>query len=41
MSREFKCCGGGCPWCADTEYCKYEAIIESPPGIVIGSVRQR
>ncbi|XP_038061948.1 phospholipid scramblase 1-like [Patiria miniata] len=39
LVRPFKCCAGCC-WCADAACCSYEINIESPPGQVIGSVRQ-
>jgi len=37
--RPFKCCAGCC-WCADKECCSFNVIVESPPGNVIGSIRQ-
>lgn len=37
MTRALKCCCVCC-WCGDCDSCKQELIIESPPGIVIGSV---
>lgn len=40
MTKPFKCCSGMC-WCANANNCCSETInIESPPGVVIGSVRQ-
>jgi hypothetical protein len=41
VSREFKCCAGCC-WCAGCcDDCSYEVVVESPPGQVIGYVKQR
>ncbi|CAF4639461.1 unnamed protein product, partial [Rotaria socialis] len=40
ISREFKCCAGSCCWCANIDCCAYEVVVESPPGTVIGIVRQ-
>ena len=46
ITREFKFCGGGCcpgACCgcfADSDACGYEVTVESPPGNVIGTVRQ-
>jgi hypothetical protein len=40
ISREFKCCARRCNWCADIDCCAHEILIESPPGVVLGSVRQ-
>ncbi|KAK3098490.1 hypothetical protein FSP39_020006 [Pinctada imbricata] len=37
--REFKCCVGCC-WCADGS-CGWEMSVESPPGNIIGYVRQQ
>jgi hypothetical protein len=39
MSREYKCCAGH-QWCAQSDGCAYELLIESPPGVVLGTVRQ-
>jgi len=40
LTREFKCCAGCC-WCADADCCGFEVEVESPPGNVIGKIRQR
>ncbi|UJR16831.1 hypothetical protein I4U23_003730 [Adineta vaga] len=40
IRREFKCCSGCC-WCANTQCCKQELTVESPPGTVIGTVSQK
>ncbi|XP_071945547.1 phospholipid scramblase 2-like [Antedon mediterranea] len=40
VSREFKCCAGCC-WCADSDCCGLEVVVEAPVGQVIGYVRQR
>lgn len=40
ISREFKCCARRCNWCADIDCCAHEILIESPPGVILGSVRQ-
>ncbi|CAF1919143.1 unnamed protein product [Rotaria magnacalcarata] len=40
ISRQFKCCAGCCCWCANADCCAYEVVVESPPGTVIGRVRQ-
>ncbi|CAH1776138.1 unnamed protein product, partial [Owenia fusiformis] len=37
--REFKCCAGCC-WCAGSDCCAMELIVEAPPGQVVGSVKQ-
>ncbi|XP_071500941.1 phospholipid scramblase 1-like [Diadema antillarum] len=37
--REFKCCAGCC-WCADNDHCSFFIAVESPPGSVIGYVKQ-
>ncbi|XP_071480277.1 phospholipid scramblase 1-like [Diadema antillarum] len=39
LVRPFKCCAGW-PCCACINYCAYTIDVESPPGTVIGSVRQ-
>jgi len=39
VTREFKCCAG-CSWCAGSDCCAMVVNIESPPGTVVGSVRQ-
>ena len=41
IRREFKCCAGCC-WCIGCcNSCSLEIYIESPPGNVIGSVKQQ
>lgn len=40
IKREFRCCAGGCCWCACSPGCQQEVIVESPPGNVVGSVTQ-
>ncbi|XP_072174737.1 phospholipid scramblase 2-like [Diadema setosum] len=39
LVRPFKCCAGW-PCCACFNHCAYTIDVESPPGTVIGSVRQ-
>ncbi|XP_013384452.1 phospholipid scramblase 2 isoform X1 [Lingula anatina] len=39
VNREFKCCAGCC-WCAGADCCAMEVSVESPPGQVVGHVRQ-
>ncbi|XP_072044176.1 phospholipid scramblase 1-like isoform X2 [Amphiura filiformis] len=40
ITRPFKCCAGYC-WCADPESsCSMELHVESPPGQVVGYVKQ-
>ncbi len=40
ITREYKCCGGCCCWCAQADCCAYEVVIESPPGVVLGTARE-
>lgn len=40
ITREFKYCGGWCKYCAGADCCAHEILIESPPGVVLGTVRQ-
>ncbi|XP_033642110.1 phospholipid scramblase 1-like [Asterias rubens] len=40
LVRPFQCCAGCC-WCADKDICSYRISVESPPGTVIGTIRQR
>eukprot|EP00057_Strongylocentrotus_purpuratus_P028713 XP_011683187.1 PREDICTED: phospholipid scramblase family member 5 [Strongylocentrotus purpuratus] len=39
VTRQFKCCAG-CSWCADNDHCSLFVAVESPPGTVIGYVKQ-
>jgi hypothetical protein len=40
VKRDFKCCAGCC-WCAGCcNGCAHEVAVESPPGNVVGHVRQ-
>lgn len=41
VSRDFKCCAGCC-WCAGCcDGCSHQVYVESPPGSLIGSIRQK
>lgn len=40
LIREFKCCAGCC-WCANSECCQMEIVIEAPVGQPVGYVRQQ
>ncbi|CAF1019578.1 unnamed protein product [Didymodactylos carnosus] len=39
IHRNFKCCVGCC-WCANADCCAHEVYVESPPGVLVGTVRQ-
>eukprot|EP00057_Strongylocentrotus_purpuratus_P016004 XP_011670478.1 PREDICTED: phospholipid scramblase 1-like [Strongylocentrotus purpuratus] len=40
VTRIFKCCSGCC-WCAhEANHCSHFIEVESPPGTVIGYIRQ-
>lgn len=42
IQRPYKCCSNGCSCCASCCGCCADlCIIESPPGVVVGSVVQR
>ncbi|CAF1145091.1 unnamed protein product [Didymodactylos carnosus] len=42
IRRDFKCFSGSCfGWFACCNACIHEVIVESPPGVVIGTVRQK
>ena len=40
LSREFKCCAGGCWFAGTCDACAHEVIVEAPIGNIIGYVRQ-
>ena len=39
VRREFKCCAGCC-WCAASEGCAFEVVVEAASGEILGYVRQ-
>ncbi|CAF1397268.1 unnamed protein product [Didymodactylos carnosus] len=39
ITKRFKCCAGCC-WCAGAGCCAHEVFVESPPGMIVGSVTQ-
>ncbi|CAF1153711.1 unnamed protein product [Rotaria sordida] len=39
IRREFTCCSGCC-WCGSCPSCMQEVVVESPPGNVIGIIKQ-